>query len=511
MKARGEPVSPPAEGFAHRPRSVDEVIRIVRSARHSKQALYPVSTGRNWGYGGATPPSAGSVLLYLDGMKEIRNAADISPTNPVAVIEPGVTQGQLHDFLQRNCPDLSFNVTGSARQTSIIGNALDGGVGYLGPRREDLFGLEIVTGAGELLRTGFRRLGDGTPLAFRNPYGLGPHLDGLFFQGSFGIVTSACLRLVHRPARQAALRMVLSNPGRLADFVDVLAQLKSEGVLASVTHIANRARARSTLMRGAVQYLVSRGLEPGGAEAQAVQSLDSLVRQEWAAMAAIGGSAAQLRLLLQETRRRLRGIAAVDAIDDGWLKRRFRVVDALGFIVPAARRAAAVLAAVRPLHGLTVGVPSDVAVENLLWQCGETDRTAAEFEDSRVGILYVNPALPMEGGFVQRTVASMSDVARQHGHELYVTLNIETSTSLVAVANLLFDRCDPVAAANAARCADAIYRLIRGLGLEVYRARADMMPAVVSGDPGYWQHIRALKQHFDPDGIIAPGRYCPLD
>ena len=69
-------------------------------------------------------------------------------TNPVAVIEPGVTQMQLYDFLQNHCPELTFNVTGSGKETSIIGNALDRGVGYIGPRREDLFGLEIVLGTG---------------------------------------------------------------------------------------------------------------------------------------------------------------------------------------------------------------------------------------------------------------------------------------------------------------------------------------------------------------------------
>ena len=106
-------------------------------------------------------------------MNRILNAESISVNNPVAVIEPGVTQMQLYEFLQNHCPELTFNVTGSGKETSIIGNALDRGVGYMGPRREDLFGLEIVLGTGEILRTGFRRLGESSRLAHSHPFGLG--------------------------------------------------------------------------------------------------------------------------------------------------------------------------------------------------------------------------------------------------------------------------------------------------------------------------------------------------
>ena len=165
----------------HEPENIDAVQRLVRAARASKVPLYPISRGLNWGYGSRSPVVAGSELVNLGRMNRILNADQISLANPVAVIEPGVTQGQLYDFLAQHCPQLTFNVTGSSRETSILGNALDRGVGYFGPRREDLFGLEVVCGSGQVLRTGFRRLGEQSPLAHSHPYGLGPMLDGLFF------------------------------------------------------------------------------------------------------------------------------------------------------------------------------------------------------------------------------------------------------------------------------------------------------------------------------------------
>ena len=96
-----------------RPLSVADVVSLVHQARADKVPLYPVSRGMNWGYGGATPPQPGCIVVDLSGMNRIRNASAISLSNPVAVIEAGVTQQQLHEHLKAHAPGLGFNVTGS--------------------------------------------------------------------------------------------------------------------------------------------------------------------------------------------------------------------------------------------------------------------------------------------------------------------------------------------------------------------------------------------------------------
>jgi len=88
-----------------------------------------------------------------------------------------------------------------------------------------------------------------------------------------------------------------------------------------------------------------------------------------------------------------------------------------------------------------------------------------------------------------------------------MTLNIETGTSLVAVINLLFDRRVPAETERAQACADALLIDIRHRGLELFRARADMMGQVVAQNPEHWAQVRALKRALDPANIIAPGRY----
>lgn len=490
----------------HKPTSVAAVMALVRAARQEKTPLYPVSTGLNFGYGGKSPAMPGCALVDLSGMNRILNADAISLANPVAVIEPGVTQQQLHEYLQEHCPELTFNVTGSARATSILGNALDRGVGYFGPRKEDVFGLEVVCGSGKLLHTGFRRLGDDSPLAHSHPYGVGPILDGLFFQGNFGIVTSACFRLVPRRPCQVALSLSLRDPAQLPLFIDQLAALKREGFIESVTHIGNQARTHATLMYGITRYLKDYGVAPAQLAAEAASVLRIIAPGEWSSLGAVTGTAAQVKANMAEIRRRMRSMAKVTVVTEQKLQRGYGLLHALRFWAPARARAAAI-AAIRPLHALALGVPTDAAIDNLLWLADAAHLPASELDQSNCGLLFINPALPLNGAFVATTIAALEEVARQHDHHLYMTLNIETATSLVAVINLLFDRTDQAATARAHACADALLEKIRGLGLEVYRARADMMAGMVEAQPHYWETVRALKGELDPDNIIAPGRY----
>jgi len=502
------------------PASVQDVVRLVRAARTAGTPLYPFSTGLNFGYGGKSPVLPGCRLVDLSRMNRILNADQISLDNPVAVIEPGVTQAQLHEFLQRHCPELGFNVTGSARTTSILGNALDRGVGYFGPRREDVFGLEVVCGTGEIIYTGFRGPRDKTvcefppdhprdegPLAHSHPYGLGPMVDGLFFQGNFGIVTSACFRLVPKPPCQVALSLALRDEADLGVFIDALARLKRDNLITSVTHIGNQARSHASLMSGMVAYFESAcGFAPARARAEAEQALRLIAPGEWTSLGAVTGTRAQVRACLDEVKRRMRGLARVKVMHTELIERAYKLTHALRFL-RFGRANAAALAAIRPLHNLAIGVPTDAAIDNLLWRFGADGLTAGELDKSRCGLVFINPALPLDGQLVRRIIAALKDIARSYGHELYITVNIETATSLVAVINLLFDREVDAEVEKAHACARALLAHLRAEGLEVYRARADMMAEIVAHDPAKWEVVRRLKQTFDPANIIAPGRY----
>lgn len=53
------------------PGSVEEIRHIVAIAGRFNVALYPISTGKNWGYGSANPVRDRSVILDLSRMNRI--------------------------------------------------------------------------------------------------------------------------------------------------------------------------------------------------------------------------------------------------------------------------------------------------------------------------------------------------------------------------------------------------------------------------------------------------------
>src|SRR6476646_8699669 len=69
------------------PDSAEQVREIVKIANEFRVPLYPISTGRNLGYGGAAPALSGSVVLDLKRMNRI---LEIDERNSCVRVAPGV-------------------------------------------------------------------------------------------------------------------------------------------------------------------------------------------------------------------------------------------------------------------------------------------------------------------------------------------------------------------------------------------------------------------------------------
>jgi FAD/FMN-containing dehydrogenase len=82
------------------PRSVPEVQDLVRLANEFNIPLWPVSIGRNSGYGGAAPRLRGSIVVDMG--KHIRRILEVNVEGAYAVVEPGVTFADLHQYLVEN-------------------------------------------------------------------------------------------------------------------------------------------------------------------------------------------------------------------------------------------------------------------------------------------------------------------------------------------------------------------------------------------------------------------------
>src|SRR6185436_15391367 len=178
------------------PESTEQVQAIVKLANQYRVPLWPVSCGKNHGYGGPAPRMAGTVVLDLNRMNRI---LEINVDSGYALLEPGVSYFDLYRHIQEKGYKLWLDVPDPG-WGSVLGNALERGVGYTpyGDHFMMQCGMEVVLPGGDVVRTGMGAMpGNNTWQLFK--YGYGPYLDGMFSQSNFGVVTKMGAWLMPEP------------------------------------------------------------------------------------------------------------------------------------------------------------------------------------------------------------------------------------------------------------------------------------------------------------------------
>lgn len=466
------------------PENSADVQALVKTANEVRLPLYPFSTGCNWGLGSKLPVRDGAALVDLSRMDQIH---EVNETHGYAVIEPGVTQRKLHERLKDTSYCLS--VTGSGADTSILGNALDRGIAHHGPRAEQISGLEVVLGTGEVIQTGSGHYPQSqTTYIYR--HGIGPSLDGLFCQSNLGIVTRAAIQLRRRTPTHGVLGCTIAREEELAALVDCVAGLIRDGILGSCIHISNRARTQS---------VVGGALAQRHAVEEVLSILDTELRGAWNLSCPLSGTAAQVRLAYRESVTALQKFGPVHLTTD----RSFQVR-------PRSRRRAALLDATEAFYNHSKGVPSDATLASLPWCLGEGEHgyaSGVNLDATKCGVLFVLPILPLDGRPVREAMEMAHKVTAMHSFIPYVTLNSASPESLEAVINIVFSRNNCKQVKQAHLCVDELVARFMQEGFILYRAGIQSMSSIVNQSSPYWQLIARLKDVFDPNRIIAPGRY----
>jgi 4-cresol dehydrogenase (hydroxylating) len=478
------------------PCSTSEVQAVVQLANRFKTPLYPISRGRNWGYGSSLPVRDGAIIVDLHRMDLIRNKIDMA--GHFAVIEPGVTQAQLSQHLQASGLPLLFNATAAGSDTSVLGNSLDRGFGYFAMRPNDISALEVVLGNGEILRTGYGHWGNAEAAA-QYGFGLGPSLDGLFFQSNLGIVTSAALHLHPRRECHKTLLIRLREDSDFTRFIDILAGLRRESLFESVLHIGSRNRIRVTLSPLVYQFLVREGQMPGPELRRTAEDIVATGKiAAWTGVGGLYGTNGEVEEKLKEITHRLQSIAAVEAVS----------ADSFSHTAAGASlNDRALLESARALADFSSGIPSNGALLSPLWAIGVSPTQVTHLDHTPLGLLFCCPAIPLEGSAARVHIDTAASVFARFGFTPYMTLNIVNTKAMLLVLNLVFNREDSAESARAHTAVDTLFDEWAQRGIYPYRLGVQSMGQFVKEEDSYWQLLSELKRVFDPNCVIAPGRY----
>lgn len=262
-----------AASAAVAPNDTAELQKVLAVANQYKIPVWPISMGKNFAYGTSAPRMKGTVILDLKRMNQV---LEINETLGYALVEPGVSFFDFKAELDKR--GSKFWMSGPSHSWgSVIGNALEHGVGYTryGEHADFICGMEVMLADGSLVRTGFGATeGSKEWQCYKWPFG--PSWDGIFTQSNFGIVTKMGIWLMPEPYGMAGVSIDVKERDGLPKLVDTLRPLRLDDTINAPFTISNGWRKMSGGRTRATAYD-----GPGAVPAERVAELLAKDKEGW--------------------------------------------------------------------------------------------------------------------------------------------------------------------------------------------------------------------------------------
>ncbi|MFX0059273.1 MAG: FAD-binding oxidoreductase [Candidatus Hodarchaeota archaeon] len=213
--------------FVVMPNKVEEIQMIVKLANQEKIPIIPMGGGLT--LSGLIIPVKGGIVI---DMKRMNKIIDINELSKYALIEAGVTTGQLLSYLNENYSNLQPPIPDAPPSATVAGNVLIHGSGYLSQRYGDhaamINGLEVILPNGDICKLGSCAVSN--YWFTRGPI---PDLIGLFTSsfGTMGVVTKLSIQLHHKPKFREVVFGLLTDP---KDIPEVLLKITETGLAEDV-------------------------------------------------------------------------------------------------------------------------------------------------------------------------------------------------------------------------------------------------------------------------------------
>jgi len=413
-----------------KPRSKEELLKLIDLAVNNNLILYPISKGQNLGYGFDFPIDKDHIVVDLSLLNKILN---YDRETGEVIIQPGVTQKQLYEFL-KDKPHL-MDSTGAGEDSSVLGNALDGGFGYspYGAKRYSVYNLEVVLPNSETIYTG-------------HPFDAGPNITGLFIQSNFGIVISATLKLFPKPEK---IKTIIIEP--INDNIDLviskLYKYRANNYLPNIIHFGNQMRIYMSTNSNS-DYIRA-------------EDLDKLYSFKWIGYGALMGTDKVINIHAKEIRKALKGVAKVIVLDDTLLQFLLKLLSNK-FIVSLFKdkltKLLVKISGVLELYSIQSGEPITKPLENIQQGYGDN-----------LGLLWLNILVPNKQLVIRNIVQKLELIFQEHQQKLPITISMIEPHTVIMVININFDKTNELEVKAAHQLYYNALDCIHQEGLKPYR------------------------------------------
>jgi len=483
-----------------RPGNREEVQACVRIANRHRVALYPISSGKNWGYGSSVPAQDHCALLDLSRINRI---VDFNEDLAYVTVEPGVTQRQLFQFLRARRSRLWMDATGASPDCSIIGNTMERGFGHTpyGDHFACTCGFEVVLPTGECIETGFGNLPDAKAAPVYR-WGVGPFLDGLFTQSNFGIVTRMTIWLMPAPEYTQAFFFMCASEQDLELVIDALRPLRLNGTLRSSVHIGNDYK----VLNGLGQYPWERTNGTVPLDRDRMQAISAEMKfGRWNGSGGIYGTKAQVKEARRLVKQALRGkVVRLQFLDDRLLKIAARFARPYHWLTGL--DLSRTLEIVKPVFGLIKGIPTEKPMASCYWRKRGPVPAKPDPDRDGCGLLWCAPVAPADGKTVHAMTSLCENILLSYRFEPMISLTLTTDRAVTCVVSISYDREVPGEDQRAMACYRELLEQMTESGFYSYRLG---IQAQQTFDPesAYGRLLASLKDALDPNHVVSPGRY----
>ena len=471
-----------------------EVIKILQTCKDHKIAIYPISSGKNWGYGSAIPPYQKSVILDLSNLKEISYYDHEVGT---ITIEPGVTQQNLYDFLAKHGNLHMVPTTGAGPHASVLGNACERGYGITPDTDHfnSIYEMEVLLPDGNIIHTGFTNYGsDLLKGIFKTPPGAS--LNGIFTQSSFGIVLSMTIRLEKRPENISIFSFKIKGDAKLERSVEFIREFRQDmGSLVGGINLMNKER---------TDAMISKVFKGSVAENNEF---------EWQIFGGIYGTNETVKAVKKEIKRRIRKYKiARYAIFVG--PENLRLIKAIAKLTSSfsfLKNAEAFLNQALEGYEILTGKPNQVALPLAYLGIDKVPDKRETLDPAKdgCGLFWFAPLFPCKASVVLEFCNGVKRVCMKHNILPLITLTTVNHSCIDSTIPILFNPQDKASLNNAKACYDDLMDLARSMKILPYRLSSSKMNEFFHEhqDSPTVKFIGKLKMHLDENEILSVGRY----
>ncbi len=489
------------------PDTVEVLKQCLLITNKYKIPVYPISKGKNWGYGSRVPLKTNSIIIDLSKLNQI---LDYNESLGYVTVQPGVTFQQLFDFLREKKSELIISVTGSSKHSSLIGNALDRGVGtgLYADRFSSICNLEVMLSDGKLIRTGFGRFGN-TTTAKVYRWGMGPSLDSLFSQSNLGIVTEMTIWLMPTPNYFQLLFYTINDSKRLPDLINTLRELALNGLVRPTITIYNDFRVISTIS----QYPWVK-CDPNVDSPEVAMKLlknDTGINDivgAWNGEISIRSVSLehgkiQYDLIKEAIQNKVDTITLVEVAKE-------EILDTLQAQYNGTYLSKESNLIKSFLLGKYIGIPNDMAIRQTYWRKKQTIPLHMDPDRDKCGMIWICPVVPFTKEDVELAIQIIEGIIIKYYFEPSISLQCMSERAINIIASISWDREVLEEDEKAIKCYTEINEILNKNGYFAYRNTTLGMKIKKNksnSEDNYDTILNKIKCAFDPQNIIAPGKY----